>query len=214
MTPFTQHTGIVATLDRANIDTDAIIPKQYLKSIKRTGFEAGLFSDWRYLPDGTPDPSFSLNKPYFRGASILLTRHNFGCGSSREHAVWAICQYGFRVVIAPAQGSGANRIPAFAEIFRGNSVRNGLLCIELEATTVDELFTVVNSSEGVQAAVDLAAQTIRLPADAGGKVYKFEIEPAIKQTLLQGLDDIATTLTYEAEIDEFEVRHNTQMSHA
>lgn len=211
MTPFTQHTGIVAPLDRANIDTDAIIPKQYLKSIKRTGFESGLFSDWRYLPDGSPTPDFILNQPTFKDASILLTRHNFGCGSSREHAVWAIYQYGFRVVIAPYQGSGDSRLPAFAEIFFGNSVRNGLLCVELDPTTVDELFAIVNSSPGVAANVDLEAQTIQLPKD-NGKVYRFEIAPATKQTLLQGLDDIATTLTAAAEIAAFEAHHNTQMT--
>ncbi|NLL83890.1 MAG: 3-isopropylmalate dehydratase small subunit [Lentisphaerae bacterium] len=211
MTPFTQHTGIVATLERANVDTDAIIPKQYLKSIKRTGFEAGLFSDWRYLSDGSDDPDFELNRAEFKGASILLTRHNFGCGSSREHAVWAVCQYGFRVIIAPYAGSGEERVPAFADIFRGNSIRNGLLCIELEPQTVESLFKAVAQSPGVEAKVDLEAQTITLPA-VEGRVIKFEIEPGVRSILLQGLDDIATTLTSEADINNFEERHNNQLS--
>ena len=210
MTPFTTHTGIVATIDRANIDTDAIIPKQYLKSIRRTGFEIGLFSDWRYLTDGKDNPEFDLNKPVFSGASILLTRSNFGCGSSREHAVWAICQYGFRVIIAPYQVLPGGRIPAFADIFRGNSIRNGLLCIELDPETVDGLFSAVNANPGLQAAVDLQAQTITLPAD-GGQVIPFEIEPEIKNILIKGLDDIAMTLEAESDIAAFETTHNVQM---
>jgi 3-isopropylmalate/(R)-2-methylmalate dehydratase small subunit len=210
MTPFTRHTGIVVTLDRANIDTDAIIPKQYLKSIRRTGFEGGLFSDWRYLSDGSPDPQFDLNRPAFKGASILVTRHNFGCGSSREHAVWAVCQYGFRVIIAPYEGSGDERIPAFADIFRGNSIRNGLLCIQTDPATVDKLFAAVRAKPGVRAEVDLEAQTITLPAGGGEKI-KFDIEPGVKSILLQGLDDIAATLKADAVISAFEKRHNNQL---
>lgn len=210
MTPFTSHTGTVVTLDRANIDTDAIIPKQYLKSIRRTGFEDGLFSDWRYLSDGSPDPQFELNRPAFKGASILVTRHNFGCGSSREHAVWAVCQYGFRVIIAPYDGDGDARIPAFADIFRGNSIRNGLLCIQADPATVDKLFAAVRANPGVRASVDLEAQIITLPA-AGGEKIRFEIEPGVKTILLQGLDDIATTLKAEAAISAFEARHDNQL---
>lgn len=209
MTPFIRHTGVVAPLDRANIDTDAIIPKQYLKSIRRVGFEEGLFSDWRYLADGILNPDFVLNKSIFSGASILLTRHNFGCGSSREHAVWAVCQYGFRVVIAPYQDSPSGRIPAFADIFYSNSIRNGLLCIELDPATVDKLFATVNNQLGVEAAVDLEAQIIKLPAQNGTPI-RFEIGQVIKSTLLQGLDDIATTLTVESEIAAFEKKHNVQ----
>lgn len=210
MIPFVRHTGIVATVDRANIDTDAIIPKQYLKSIRRTGFETGLFSDWRYLPDGTPDPAFALNRPEFKGASILLTRNNFGCGSSREHAVWAIAQFGFRAIIAPTQGEGEGRIPAFADIFRGNSIRNGLLCIELDPGTVESLFASVRAHPGVQAAIDLEAQSIRLPA--GAPPIRFEIDPGVKNILLYGLDDIAQTLNIEADITAFERRHDTQLA--
>ncbi len=211
MTPFTQHTGIVATLDRANVDTDAIIPKQYLKSIRRTGFETGLFSDWRYREDGSENPDFELNRPEFQGASVLLTRGNFGCGSSREHAVWAVAQYGFRVVVAPYQGEGERRVPAFADIFRGNSIRNGLLCIELAPEVVDRLFTAVRKQPGVQAAVDLEARTVRLPA-AGGEALPFEIEPGVRNVLLNGLDDIATTLAAETLITAFEARHDVQLA--
>ncbi len=210
MTPFTNHTGLVVAIDRANIDTDAIIPKQYLKSIKRTGFEAGLFSDWRYLEDGSDNPDFELNQPTAKGASILLTRHNFGCGSSREHAVWAVCQYGFRVVIAPYKGEGDARVPAFADIFRGNSIRNGLLCIELPPAAVEQLFAAVKAHPGVEAHVDLERQTIELPAGSGA-VITFEIEPAVKSILLQGLDDIATTLAAAAEITAFEAHHDAQL---
>lgn len=210
MKPFKSHTGIVATVDRANIDTDAIIPKQYLKSISRTGFEEGLFSDWRYLADGSPDPAFELNRPEFKGASILLARHNFGCGSSREHAVWAVCQYGFRVVIAPWQGDGAERVPAFADIFRGNSIRNGLLCVELDPASVDRMFAAVKADPGLQADVDLETQTVRLPAGSE-TVFKFEIEPEIKNILLRGLDAIAQTLTAEQDIAAFEGKHDVQM---
>ncbi len=208
MTPFIQHTGLVAPLDRANIDTDAIIPKQYLKSIRRTGFESGLFSDWRYRADGSENPDFELNRPEFRGASVLLTRSNFGCGSSREHAVWAVYQYGFRVIIAPYQGEGDRRVPAFADIFRGNSIRNGLLCIELAAEVVDRLFERVRSRPGLQATVDLPSQTLRLPAP-GGEPLSFEIEPEVKHILLNGLDDIAMTLAVDADITAFETRHAT-----
>ncbi len=210
MTPFIRHTGIVATVDRANIDTDAIIPKQYLKSIRRTGFETGLFSDWRYRPDGSLNPEFEMNQAEYAGASILLTRNNFGCGSSREHAVWAIAQYGFRVVIAPSQGEGETCVPAFADIFRGNSTRNGLLCVELDPTTVDGLFAAVRANPGVKASVDLEAQTICLPPD--GQPIHFEIEASVKKILLNGLDAIAETLLVKADITAFEKQHNAQLS--
>ena len=210
MTPFNHHTGIVATVDRANIDTDAIIPKQYLKSIRRTGFETGFFSDWRFRSDGSPNPDFELNRPEFASASVLLTRNNFGCGSSREHAVWAVAQYGFRVIIAPSQGEGDSHVPAFADIFRGNCTRNGLLCVELNPDTVDGLFAAVRANPGIEAAVDLEAQTICLPPDAAP--IRFEIEPSVKNILLNGLDAITETLLVEADIAAFEKQHNAQLA--
>src|SRR3989338_1077257 len=136
MEAFKSHRGIIATLDRSNVDTDQIIPKQFLKSIKRTGFEHNLFYDWRFLPDGKPNPAFELNQDSFKNASILVTRNNFGCGSSREHAVWAIQQYGFKAVIAPWKEINGSRIPAFADIFRSNSTKNGLLTVELKEAEV------------------------------------------------------------------------------
>jgi len=210
MQPFTTHCGIVATVDRANVDTDAIIPKQYLKSISRLGFETGFFSDWRYNTDGSPNADFELNRPEFEGASILLTRNNFGCGSSREHAVWAVVQYGFRVVIAPWREDAAGRVPGFADIFRGNSIRNGLLCIELPPETVESFFVAVRADPGLEAAVDLAKQTVSLPA--GAAPVRFEIDAAAKNILLEGLDDIAQTLLVEGAITEFEKRHDVQMA--
>ncbi|MCF7838052.1 MAG: 3-isopropylmalate dehydratase small subunit [Candidatus Marinimicrobia bacterium] len=213
MEAFTRHTGIVATLDRANVDTDAIIPKQYLKSIRRTGFEVGLFHDWRYLADGSPNPDFELNRPAYRGASILLTRNNFGCGSSREHAVWAVVQYGFRVVIAPRRGAGDALVPAFADIFRNNSVKNGLLCIELDEAAAETLWAAVRAEPGMQATVDLAAQTIALPPDNPAPL-RFEMDPGVKDYLLRGLDEIAMTLSLEADIAAFEARHDNQLAGA
>ncbi len=206
MEPFVCHTGVVAALDRSNVDTDAIIPKQFLKSIRRTGFDAGLFYDWRFRPDGSPDPGFPLNHPAFSNASILLTRHNFGCGSSREHAVWAVRQYGFRVVLAPWMAEGQNRVPAFADIFYNNSVKNGLLCVSLEPAEIEACFQAVAATPGVSATVDLQACTVRLPAD-GERVFRFTIEAQVRETLLRGLDDIARTLAVEADIKAFEARH-------
>jgi len=210
MTPFIRHTGIVATVDRANIDTDAIIPKQFLKSIRRTGFETGFFSDWRFRSDGSLNPDFELNRPEFAGASVLLTRNNFGCGSSREHAVWAVAQYGFLVIIAPSQGEGDSYVPAFADIFRGNCTRNGLLCVELDPDTVDGLFAAVRANPGIEAAVDLEKQTICLPPDA--EPIHFEIEPSVKNILLNGLDAITETLLVKADIAAFEKQHNAQLA--
>jgi 3-isopropylmalate/(R)-2-methylmalate dehydratase small subunit len=143
MDPFVSHRGIIATLDRSNVDTDAIIPKQFLKSIKRTGFGPSLFFDWRYLPDGKDNPAFELNAPRFKGASILVARNNFGCGSSREHAVWAVAQYGFRAVVAPRREVGGEIVPGFADIFRNNCVKNGVLTIELSEAEVEEIFQLV-----------------------------------------------------------------------
>ena len=209
MTPFKNHRGIVATLDRANVDTDQIIPKQFLKSIARTGFGKHLFHDWRYRPDGKPDPAFALNAPRFKGASILVVRNNFGCGSSREHAVWAIQQDGFRAVIAPWRQQGSTRIPAFADIFRNNAAKNALLTVELSEPEVEEIVQMVDRYEGLEATVDLDRQrvTLHLPEELS---FAFEIEPAVKARLIHGLDDIALTFTREEAIRGFEARHDPQ----
>ncbi|MCO5043960.1 MAG: 3-isopropylmalate dehydratase small subunit [Verrucomicrobia bacterium] len=213
MEPFSSHRGLVAILDRANVDTDAIIPKQFLKSIKRTGFGESLFFDWRYLPDGEPDPQFVLNFPRYQGASILVARNNFGCGSSREHAVWAVMQYGFRTIIAPRQEIGGAQVPGFADIFRNNSVKNGLLTIELEAPEVDKIFEMVERNSGLEATVDLDEQrlVLHLPEELA---FHFEIDPVVKKHLRHGLDDIALSLEHEASITAFEKQHNPQMYRA
>ena len=193
MEPFTTHTGLVLPLDRTNVNTDEITPARFLKTIKRTGFENALFANWRYLdPQGTqPDPNFVLNQPRYQGASILLAEDNFGCGSSREHAPWAIRDYGFRVLIAPS----------FADIFYNNCFNNGLLPITLPHETVRELFAEVEASEGYQLSVDLAAQTVTTP---GGRVLHFEIDPFRKEALLKGLDNIGWTLSHSDEIKAYE----------
>ncbi len=206
MEPFVKHTGLLATLDRANIDTDQIIPKQYLKSIRRTGFEEGLFSDWRFLPNGQPDPDFSLNQKRFRGASILVAQNNFGCGSSREHAVWAIIQYGFRVVIAPRVHRNGQVIPGFADIFANNSVKNGLLTVQLEEHEVQAIFDWVDRFPGLQATVDLEEQRVVLDMDEE-ESFAFEIAPDVKAHLMQGLDDIALTLEHDDDILHYEKKH-------
>ena len=199
MQAFTRHTGIVAPLDRPNVDTDAIIPKQYLKSIKRSGFGPNAFDDWRYLDQGGPEienstrrinPDFVLNrKPYDR-ATILLARENFGCGSSREHAVWALTDFGFRAVIAPG----------FADIFFNNSFKNGLLPIVLDAAVVDGLFEKVEGQNGIEFTVDLESQTVA----AGDDVYSFDIDDFRKYCLLNGLDDIGLTLRHADVIEAYE----------
>ncbi|MCX8048655.1 MAG: 3-isopropylmalate dehydratase small subunit [Methylohalobius sp.] len=198
MQAFKRLTSQVIPLDRANVDTDAIIPKQFLKSIRRTGFGPFLFDEWRYLDRGEPDmdcshrpknPDFVLNRPEYQGGQILLTRENFGCGSSREHAPWALYDYGIRVIIAPS----------FADIFYNNCFKNGLLPIVLEGKAVDRLFQEVGP--GYALSVDLAAQTITKP---DGTVLYFTIDPARKRRLLEGLDDIALTLEHADEIRAFE----------
>lgn len=209
MQPFVRYRGLMAPLDRANVDTDQIIPKQFLKSIRRTGFGESLFFDWRYGPDGEPDPVFELNRPRYRGAGILLTRNNFGCGSSREHAVWAVLQYGFRAVLAPSREEGGAVIPAFAEIFRNNSVKNGLLTIELPGPVVDGLFRSVAEAEGFEAEIDLEACKITL-GDAARTVIPFEIAEETRRVLLGGLDEITLTLGIESEIRAFEAAHDPQ----
>ncbi|MEK2655204.1 3-isopropylmalate dehydratase small subunit [Pseudomonas aeruginosa] len=206
MKPYTQTTGLVAPLDRANVDTDQIIPKQFLKSIKRTGFGPNLFDEWRYLDVGQPgqdnskrplNPDFVLNQPRYQGASVLLARENFGCGSSREHAPWALDEYGFRTVIAPS----------YADIFFNNSFKNGLLPIILPEAEVDELFRQVEANEGYQLSIDLAAQTVTCP---DGKVLGFEVDPFRKHCLLNGLDDIGLTLQDADAIRAFEDGYRQQ----
>ena len=198
MQPFTTHTGIVAALDRANVDTDQIIPKQFLKRIERTGFGQFLFFDWRFLPDGGPNPEFELNRREFAGASILLARRNFGCGSSREHAPWALADYGFRAVIAPT----------FADIFFNNCFQNGMVPIRLAEADVDELFRRVAagiaSGTPYTLRIDLAAATV---SDAAGFSRSFPVDPFRQQCLLEGLDDIGLTLRHVDRIAAWEQAH-------
>ncbi|MFM9057995.1 MAG: 3-isopropylmalate dehydratase small subunit [Planctomycetaceae bacterium] len=198
MQPFTTHTGIVAALDRANVDTDQIIPKQFLKRIERTGFGQFLFQDWRFGPDGTPDPAFELNRPESAGASILLARRNFGCGSSREHAPWALADYGFRVVIAPT----------FADIFFNNCFQNGMVPVRLDEADVAELFrrAAAAAAAGGQYRlhVDLRACTV---ADDAGFSRSFTVDPFRRQCLLEGLDDIGLSLRHTDAIAAWESAH-------
>lgn len=203
MKSFTLHTGILATLDRANVDTDAIIPKQFLKSIQRTGYGPNAFFDWRYLPDGNLNIDFQLNQPRFEGRSILVTRNNFGCGSSREHAVWALVQDGYQVVIAPAMSTDGKRRPGFADIFRNNTTKNGMLAVELTETEVDEIFGLVARHEGLTATIDLPNQNVVLHAPQPIR-YEFDIDASSKAQLIEGKDDIGLTLQYEADISRFE----------
>ena len=191
MQPFTTHTGNVAAMDRANVDTDQIIPKQFLKRIERTGFGQFLFYDWRFNNEGADNPEFELNQPAAEGASILLARRNFGCGSSREHAVWAIDDYGFRAVIAPS----------FADIFYNNCFKNGVLPVKLSEEDVQQLFDKASQSESYQLTVDLEALEVR---DDDGLKISFEIEPFRRECLLNGLDDIALTLEHVDKITAYE----------
>lgn len=205
MEAFTSHRGKIVTLDRANVDTDQIIPKQFLKSIRRTGYGENLFFDWRYLPDGKHNPDFEVNRPHHAGASILVTRNNFGCGSSREHAVWALTQYGLKAIIAPKVGD----VPAFADIFHNNSVKNGLLCVELKESEVEEIFQMAERYQGVEATVNLEEQrvTLHLPEEIS---FHFNIDAAVKNHLIRGLDEIGLSLQHEAEITTFEKTHRAQ----
>jgi 3-isopropylmalate/(R)-2-methylmalate dehydratase small subunit len=191
MQPFTTHTGLVASMDRANVDTDQIIPKQFLKRIERTGFGQYLFFDWRFRDDGSENTEFELNRPEYRGASVLLARRNFGCGSSREHAPWALSDYGFRVLIAPS----------FADIFYNNCFKNGMLPIRLDDAAVDDLFVRVAKHRGYRLTADLQACRLR---DEHGLDRPLEIEPFRRHCLLHGLDDIALTLEHADEIAAFE----------
>lgn len=194
MEKFIQHSGIVAPVDRVNVDTDAIIPKQFLKRIERTGFGQFLFYEWRFLEDGvTPNEEFEMNQPRYKGASVLISRANFGCGSSREHAPWAILDYGFKVVIAPS----------FADIFYNNCFKNGILPITLSEEQVEELFQRTRQHEGYQLHVDLENKVIR---DDYGLTIEFDLDEHRRQFLLQGLDDIALTLQHEDKIAAYEAK--------
>lgn len=206
MEPFTTLNGLVVPLDRPNVDTDAIIPKQFLKSIKRSGFGPNLFDEWRYLDHGEPgqdcsnrpiNPDFVLNQDRYKGAQILLARDNFGCGSSREHAPWALYDYGISCIIAPS----------FADIFYSNSFKNGILLITLDSDTVDRMFNSVESNIGYKLAIDLEAQTIKTP---DGKVISFNVDPSLKHRLLNGLDDIGITLQHADEIRAYENRRKQE----
>ena len=192
MQPFNTHTGLVQPIDRVNVDTDQMVPKQFLKALTRQGFGRILFYDWRYLqPGDRPNPEFVLNFPRYKGASILLARTNFGCGSSREHAPWAIGDYGFRVIIAPS----------YADIFYNNCFKNGILPAILKEDEVDEMFKRTEKEEGYSLFVDLPEQTI---SDKHGLKYSFEIAPSRKEVLLNGLDDIGTSLLHVGKIDTYE----------
>ena len=208
MKPFTKHTGILATLNRSNVDTDAIIPKQFLKSISRTGYGPNAFFDWRYKPDGSTDMDFELNQPRFEGRSILVTRNNFGCGSSREHAVWALAQDGYQVIISPWKEINNERVNAFADIFRNNATKNGMLVVELSNEEVELIFELVNAHHGLQATIDLAEQRVEIHAPTP-TLFKFAIEAAEKEQLISGLDDIDLTLKYESDITQFEETHDS-----
>ncbi len=209
MKAFKSVRGIVIPLDRANVDTDAIIPKQFLKLISRTGFGEQLFHDWRYLENGQPNPDFVINQPPYKKATLLVARNNFGCGSSREHAVWAICQYGFRAVIAPWTAEMKHRTPGFADIFRNNSVKNGLLTVELTEEEVSEIFRAIAVRPGVEITIDLEKQSVTLHT-VPEAVFHFKIDPSVKERFLLGLDDIDITLREETAITAFEKRHNFQ----
>lgn len=206
MEAFTTHSGVMAALKRSNVDTDQIIPKQFLKSIQRVGYGPNAFFDWRYDKNGNPSSDFELNASRFDGRSILVTGNNFGCGSSREHAVWALLQDGYRVVIAPWKRVNDARVPAFADIFKSNSVKNGLLTIELPKGEVDRIFDMIDRVEGLQATVDLLKQKITLLAQEE-MVFTFDIDAGSKERLVKGLDDIDISLAHEADITRFEQSH-------
>ncbi|MEI6859868.1 MAG: 3-isopropylmalate dehydratase small subunit [Shewanella sp.] len=195
MNPFTSHTGLSVMIDSANVDTDQIIPKQFLSKITRDGFGVHLFHDWRYLDEAgdKPNSKFSLNFPRYKGASILISKENFGCGSSREHAPWALADFGFRAIIAPS----------FADIFYGNSINNGLLPVRLTHAEVQQLMDEVEAKEGAEITVDLEALTVTSPS---GAQFRFEIAASSRHNMLNGLDAIGLTLAYEAEITAYEAK--------
>ncbi|MCE0494084.1 3-isopropylmalate dehydratase small subunit [Vibrio salinus] len=200
MAGFKQHTGIVVPLDAANVDTDAIIPKQFLQKVTRVGFGKHLFHDWRFLDDAgeQPNPEFVLNAPRYKGASILLSRENFGCGSSREHAPWALADYGIKVMIAPS----------FADIFYGNSINNQMVPVRLTEQEVDEIFQFVETNEGAKITISLESMIVT----ANGKEYHFEIDAFRRHCLLNGLDNIGLTLQHEDQIAEYEANIPTFLS--
>lgn len=197
MEPFTTLTGLVAPLDRVNVDTDQIIPKQYLKTIHRTGLKEGLFADWKIRPDGTPDPEFFMNQSRFQEAMVLLTRDNFGCGSSREHAPWALLDYGIRSILAPS----------FADIFYNNCFQNGILPVTLKTEEIQQLFDALVSQGTLQATIDLSNQTVATPT---GLLFHFTIDPFRKNCLIEGLDGIGLTLKREAAITAYEQRRKSE----
>jgi 3-isopropylmalate/(R)-2-methylmalate dehydratase small subunit len=191
MHPFTKHTGLAAPLDRVNVDTDQMVPKQFLKLLTREGYGRVLFYDWRYLPGEKPNPEFVLNAPRYKGASVILARANFGCGSSREHAPWAIFDYGFRAILAPS----------YADIFYNNCFKNGILPVTLANDQMDELFRRTEANPGYRLTVDLEQQMV---TDDKGLRYSFTVDPFRRECLLKGLDDIGLTLVHEPEISSFE----------
>jgi 3-isopropylmalate/(R)-2-methylmalate dehydratase small subunit len=206
MLMFTEITALVAPLNRPNVDTDAIIPKQFLKSIRRTGFGVNLFDEWRYLDPGVPgqdcsgrplNPHFVLNQSRYQGAQILLARENFGCGSSREHAAWALQEFGFRVVIAPS----------FGDIFHSNCFKNGLLPVGLNSAAVNQLFSEVEAAPGYRLHVDLRTQTVRTPS---GEQFQFDVDPGNKNRMIEGLDEIGLTLQSARQITDYEARRRQQ----
>jgi 3-isopropylmalate/(R)-2-methylmalate dehydratase small subunit len=194
MTPFTRHTGLVLPMDRSNVDTDQLMPKQFLKRIERTGFGQYLFFDWRFRGDGSPNPDFELNRPEYAGATVLLARRNFGCGSSREHAPWGLSDYGFRALIAPS----------FADIFYNNCFKNGMLPIPLDEAVVDDLFARAAAYPGYKLTVDLESRTI---SDDYGLAIPFQVDDFRRHCLLNGLDDIGLTLEHEERITAYEHAH-------
>ena len=199
MQPFQTLTATAAKLDQVNVDTDQIIPKQFLKKIERTGFGIHLFHDWRFIDDAgqKPNPDFILNQPRYQGAQILVAGDNFGCGSSREHAPWALLDYGFRSIIAPS----------FADIFYNNCAKNGILLVALPEASVQQLFIEIEENAGCELTVDLPNQKVQSPK---GLEFSFEIDPFVKHRLLNGLDDIGWTLQYQSEIDSFESNYQKQ----
>jgi len=194
MIPFSKHTGLVMPMDRVNVDTDQMVPKQFLKALTREGFGKTLFYDWRYLPGEKPNPDFILNQPRYKGASVLLARANFGCGSSREHAPWAILDYGFRVIVAPS----------YADIFYNNCFKNGILPVTLPGDQIDELFRRAEAKEGYSLTADLETQVV---SDDAGLHYSFQVDPFRRECLLNGWDDIGLSLRFEKDIASFEQAH-------
>ncbi|WP_026973452.1 3-isopropylmalate dehydratase small subunit [Aliagarivorans marinus] len=198
MEAYKKHSSVAAVMNRSNVDTDQIIPKQFLKKVERSGFGVHLFHDWRYLEDGSDNPEFELNRPEFKGAKILVAGDNFGCGSSREHAPWSIADYGFNTIISTS----------FADIFFNNCFKNGILPIKVDTDTLKALMDEVEANPGIEITVDLAAQQITTP---GGQAISFDVDPFRKDTLLKGLDDIGWTLQFEDKISEYEVQHRQQL---